>query len=236
MSTMTGITEDGPAVLQREDVLAVLAHDIRSPLSTIALSCDLLELRMKEGDAALAHQVQVIRCTVAQITRLLEDVVMMDTGTDKGGSSVQQVVADTIDDHRALAELHGVSLTGHPRDCDCRVAMSRPALLRVLANLVTNAVRCTPKGGSVQVSAAPLGAYIGFMVHDTGCGIDEARLRRIVEQPSHLAPENLHSGGLGLVIVRSIIAAHGGTMRIDSSVGSGSTFTFTLPVAAGSCT
>jgi signal transduction histidine kinase len=101
----------------------------------------------------------------------------------------------------------------------------------VLANLAGNAIKFTPAGGSVTIEAVAAGDELRFSVRDTGPGIPEAERPRLFDrywQPTRTAAKGT---GLGLYIARGIVLAHGGRIWVDSRVGAGSTFSFTLPVA-----
>ncbi|MCK6556800.1 ATP-binding protein [Candidatus Binatia bacterium] len=117
-------------------------------------------------------------------------------------------------------------------------------LRRALANLVANAVRCTPDGGAIALTAVAAGASVEFGVADTGIGIEATRLADLFEPfaPAH-GDVDLHTSGefdfgarglgLGLAITRAIVEAHGGRLTVDSARGAGSRFSFTVPVASG---
>jgi signal transduction histidine kinase len=227
-------TGDPPAA-ELAALLTMLAHDIRSPLHTIGLSCELLSARADPTDPAAARQLDIIRYTVAQIDRLVGDVLSMaasEGGADPFraiGTRVAAVLAEAAADHRALAEVHGVSLSVTAPGPDCRVAADRASVLRVLANLISNAVRYTPAGGSIALAARPLGDMVEFTVRDSGRGLTLEQLRRVLEQAPLSPPVSRRHGGVGLWIVRRIVELHGGCVSVDSSVGRGSSFTFQLP-------
>jgi signal transduction histidine kinase len=112
-----------------------------------------------------------------------------------------------------------------------RVFVDRAQIERVISNLVTNAARATPDGGSITVSAAPRPGAVAISVADTGVGIPREYLAKIFE-PFEQVPSGPGGGaGLGLTISRRIIEAHGGEISVQSEVGKGSTFTFTVPIA-----
>jgi signal transduction histidine kinase len=111
------------------------------------------------------------------------------------------------------------------------VSGDRSQLERVIVNLVTNASRATPSGGSITVAAERRGGNIAFSVTDTGKGIPRDYLPRIFEPFVQVPGAAAGRAGLGLTISRRIVEAHGGQLTVQSEVGRGSTFTFTIPIA-----
>jgi signal transduction histidine kinase len=110
----------------------------------------------------------------------------------------------------------------------------RAKLRRVLVNLISNALKFTPRGGRVSVSAAPEGALVRVSVEDTGVGIPEDDVRDIFDkyaQARSRATRSEKGTGLGLYITRQLVELHGGHIEVHSEVGKGSTFSFTIPVA-----
>jgi signal transduction histidine kinase len=107
-------------------------------------------------------------------------------------------------------------------------------VLQVFSNLLANAIRFTPEGGMIRIDIREAGwGAVGFSVQDTGPGIAEEALPHVFErywQPKHTFRQG---AGLGLAIAKSVVEAHGGTISVRSKLGEGSTFVFTLPVAAG---
>jgi signal transduction histidine kinase len=101
-------------------------------------------------------------------------------------------------------------------------------MLQVLANLITNAIKFTPGGGTIRVRVERVGEELAFAVSDTGCGIPEALLESVFDRFWQAGENDRRGVGLGLYITRCIVEAHGGTIRAESVVGAGSVFRFTL--------
>jgi signal transduction histidine kinase len=219
-----------------ETLLAVLAHDIRSPLHTLGLSCELLASRIDASDASAARQLEIIQYTIRQIDRLVVDVLTMAALRHREGMqglkgcAVRPVLREAVADHRALAEANGVALTLHMPETECEALIHRPSLLRVLSNLLSNAVRFTPSG-RVEVRAEQLEREFRVVVRDTGRGIAPERLKDVFQGAPLHDDDQCRSGGLGLYIVKSIVDAYGGSVSAESSVGRGSSFTFVLPLS-----
>jgi signal transduction histidine kinase len=219
---------DEPATTDAASI-GILAHDMRSPLQTIALCCDLLGDRLRSTDPPSAALVGVIRDSVAQMGGIIADVLDPDFAAPPTGVAARTPVGpalqEAVDRHRAMAEVNGVvleTLSAPPAPA----VIEKARLLRVLANLLTNAIRFTPPGGRIQVSAETVRDEIWIFVADTGVGIAEDRLATLFDDR---APASPASGGFGLRIVERIVQRAGGSVSAVSSVGHGSTFTVILP-------
>lgn len=227
-----------PVAAELETLLAVLAHDIRSPLNTLGMSCELLSSRVDTADAAAARQLSVIQYTIRQIDRLVGDVLAMaslpavPSGEQSRQCNVKSVLLEAAEDHRALAEASGVDLSFHWKDEGSCARLDRASMLRVLANLLTNAIRFTPPGGSVEVSADRVGSEVELVVSDTGTGMPQEQLYHIFERGRLLESGWHGSGGLGLMIVKRIAESCGGRVHAESEVGRGSVFTVVVPAVA----
>jgi signal transduction histidine kinase len=219
-----------------ETLLAVLAHDIRSPLHTLGLSCELLVSRIDATDDTAARQLDVMQYTIRQIKRLIDDVLTMaalrnpESMEGPARCAVRPVLRQAIEDHRALAEASGIGLSLHLPEAECEALIHRQSLLRVLSNLLSNAIRFTPHGG-VEVQVETLHRELRVAVRDSGCGIPPHRLKDILHGDPLRHHHHDGSGGTGLYIVRRLVAAYGGGVSAESIEGSGSTFTFILPLA-----
>jgi signal transduction histidine kinase len=141
------------------------------------------------------------------------------------------LVRDAVEPLRGQAEGKGLKLrVDLPADLPSVMA-DRGQIERMVANLVTNAVRATPEGGAITVSAARRGALVAIAVRDTGRGMPADWLPRIFERFVQVPGASAGGAGLGLAISQHIVQAHGGQITVQSEVGRGSAFTFTLPVA-----
>jgi two-component system sensor histidine kinase BaeS len=215
----------------RQALLADVTHELRTPLQVIGGSVEaMLDGVHPIDDAHLAP----ILAEIAVMNRLLDDlrtVSLAESGAlplHREDVDVRRLEADVVAGHAAAATEAGVSL----------VAVAGPAILldadpvrirEVLANLVVNAVRHTPRGGSVRLDSSVDGAFVELTVTDTGEGIPPADLERVFDRFHRRADSG--GSGLGLTIVRDLVAAHGGTVRAESSgvPGQGATFRVRLP-------
>ena len=228
------------AVRTRDEVLAIVSHDLRNPLNTISLAVAALE----SGDVPAqetTRTIQVVRRAVERMNRLIAD--LLDVARLEGGQKltiqtepidVGTVIAETCDGQVAEAERKGLHL-------DCKVEDGLPPvngdkhrLIQVLANLVGNALKFTGEGGHVRVVARRDDAgQVEVSVTDSGAGIAPEHLAQVFN-PYWQARQTARLGaGLGLAIAKGIVEAHGGRIWATSTPGSGSTFAFSLPPLAG---
>jgi len=222
------------AVRARDQVLAVVSHDLRNLLSPISFSAEQLQASGVSGERAI----EVIRRSAAQMEKLIEellDVACSEEGRlvlDRERLDPAELVREVVESHLAAAERRALRLAVHAAAGTPPVEADR--LLRVLANLVGNALKFTPAGGRITVGAEPWGeAEVRFWIGDTGPGIAEE------DQPHLFAPfwqatSQPRGGtgtGLGLAIAKRIVEAHGGRLWVDSKPESGSVFSFTVRAA-----
>ncbi|MGI8546005.1 MAG: ATP-binding protein [Gemmatimonadaceae bacterium] len=228
------------ATRAREDVLAVVSHDLRNPLHTIGLSASLLEEVFPASLPEVAlQQTQVIRRAVDRATNLIQD--LLDVSRIEGGGfsvqtapiSPQQLLEDVREAMGALATASDIVLQCVASDDLPAVLADRDRVVQVFTNLVGNAVKFTPAGGCIMVSAERDGdSFVRFVVRDSGAGIAEENLAHVFDRFWQARHGSRTGAGLGLAIVKGIIAAHGGTIAVSSKLGEGSEFAFALPVAA----
>jgi PAS domain S-box-containing protein len=224
------------AIRVREDVLAVVSHDLRNPLGAIHLSADLLEHRLRQaGDARLRKYVEtIVRCT-DRMERLIGDLLDM-ASIRAGRMSVEPVqheaaalVAEALDLQEPLAREKGITLERQVAVEGARLLCDRGRVLQVFSNLVGNAIKFCAPGDTITVGAEVQGHAVHFSVRDTGPGIPAEELPHVFE-PYWSARQHAKKGtGLGLFITKGIIDAHGGGIRVESVVQQGTTFYFSLP-------
>lgn len=232
------------AVQARDDTVGVVAHDLRNPVSAVKmLSKALLERGSTEGFSDETHeQLAVIRDASLQMDRLIQDlldVTRVETG--RMGIDPQPVTTVALLDGalgtlRPLVEEAGLTLHEDIPATLPVVTADPERIAQVLSNLVGNAIKFTRPGGQVIIRATPNGdREVAISVSDSGIGIGGDQLSNIFDrywQSSHSTIRG-RGAGLGLPIARGIVHAHGGRMWVESKVGEGSTFSFTLPVATG---
>lgn len=224
----------GRAEQQRVQLLADVGHELRTPLSVIQGQLEgAIDGVYERDDAHLGAILEETR----HMSRIVEDLRMLslaESGAlalDRRPTSLDEIVDDAVDAHAPPAAAAGVAVTSTvPLDLPS-VDVDPTRLREVLDNILTNAIRYTPSGGTVTVGAHRYGpSHLRVHVTDTGRGIPGEQLTSVFER-FHRSPDSRGSG-LGLAIARDLVRAHGGEMDAESGgVGQGTTIRFTLPIS-----
>jgi len=227
------------AIQSRDDVLGIVAHDLRNPLGTILMQAGLLA-HLGALNGQTRRPAEVIQRAARRMNRIIQDlldVTRMESGhlvLDRAALPTAQVIAELVESQRAQ-----LPATGAPaiRLAAARVLpevlADRDRLHQILENLVGNALKFTPADGEITVGAALDGDdHVRLWVADTGPGIPPEHLPHLFDRFWQARRVARTGGvGLGLPIVKGLVEAHGGRVWVDSRVGAGSTFCFTLPCA-----
>lgn len=225
------------ALANRDDFLGIVSHDLRNLLGGIVMSAsELSEYAPESGDAGrIAEETKRIQRYAARMNRLigdLVDVASIDAGalamTSMPGDGVT-LIAEAIDLFEASAAAKGISLVASEVEPTLLASFDHDRLLQVFANVITNAVKFTPRGGHVSLSGRRQADAVRFSVTDNGPGIPANMLGAIFERFWQVGQNDRRGLGLGLYISKCIIEAHGGKIWAESK-GAGSTLVFTLPV------
>jgi signal transduction histidine kinase len=222
----------------RMEFLSTFSHDLKNPLGSIqGLSSLLLE---GEGGALTERQTMLVRRIHASARHLITfalnliDAARIDAGRlalQQQETDVGDVVEDALLLARCAGDLKGIALHSSVAPNLPRAEVDALQLERVISNLVGNAVKFTPAGGSVTLSVWQAGDGIVLEVADTGIGIAPDELPKVFEEYSHYAPNrSIDGSGLGLYIVKAIVEAHGGNVTVTSTLGQGATVTVNLPI------
>ena len=235
---MTEIREAEEALKQaisaRDEVLAVVSHDLRNPVGTIAAAAELV------ADVPLSQErrnehLHTIRRAAGRVNRLIQsllDVAKIEAGKitlELSFEEINELVNDAVTQAGWLAEQEGVQLLFEEEEMPSRVHVDRNKMLQVLSNLIENALKYTPEGGRVTVSAKREGDNVLIVVADTGVGIEPQVLNNLFDRFWQGHRKDGKGSGLGLTIVKGILQAHGTTANVRTEVGEGSSFEFTLP-------
>jgi len=223
----------------RVEVLAVVAHDLRNPLSLIVTTTELLE---EDLEPERRQQIlSIAKRAGKQMNRLIGDLldtVQMQSrrlSLDLEDLSVATILAQADENSRPRAEARQILLTVILPDDNVFVRADALRVQQVLGNLIGNALKFTPPEGYVTVRAAPGNDEVVFHVTDSGPGIPAEQIPHLFEQ-FWQARSDKRGVGLGLTIAKGVVDAHGGRIWVESTVGSGSTFSFTLPIVKRSTT
>jgi signal transduction histidine kinase len=217
----------------REQVLKIVSHDLRNPLHTISMCASLLMDVPLPAEQQLVHLKRVKRAG-ERMNRLIQDlldVAKLEAG--RVGISARELdVAPLLDEAfdmlAPLAEEKSVRLERDIAERLPRITADAGRVLQVLSNLVGNAIKFTPEGGRIVIGAKPDFAGVEFFVSDTGPGIPPDQLERIFGRFWQADAADRRGIGLGLTIAKGIMDAHGGRLWVQSRLGEGTTFHFTL--------
>ncbi len=222
----------------RENLLAVVSHDLRNPLSVILMATASMARPFGGDDRRKSHkQIGSIKRAAERMNYLIQD--LLDAASIEAGElsverrrlAVAPLIGEAIDAMQLLAARKSLRLENElPADL-APVCADTGRVQQVFANLLANAIKFTPDGGTITVRAETVGEFVQFSVTDTGTGIPGEDLPHLFDR-FWQAPRTARQGtGLGLSIVRGIVVAQGGQIWVESRVGAGSTFFFTLPLA-----
>ena len=218
----------------RSELLGVVSHDLRSPLSSIAMSASLLAPLIAPLNGRARHHLELIARSARRIDGLIHD--LLDFSTIKSGrlrvdlrvASVQEILGHVID-FIPLAQERGVRLDFDTDLQSTLVVADVDRLHQVFSNLIGNALKFTPAGGTIRVAVQVEQNAVRFSVADSGTGFSSKDLAHAL--PDARAPHKTAAQGfgLGLAITHGIVEAHGGSIRLDNAPGGGALVTFSLP-------
>jgi PAS domain S-box-containing protein len=220
----------------RDEMLGVVAHDLRTPLAVIVMQSAAQRRKGPQPERRNQAPSEAIHRSANRMKRLITDLVdvtMVEAGQlglDRTQISARQLLVDAVEAQRPLAVSGEI-------DVQLDVGRELPdiwadqhRLLQVFENLIGNAIKFTPAGGRITVGATPREREVLFRVSDTGYGISPTDLPHVFDR-FWQARKGRDGAGLGLPIARGIIAAHGGRIWVESTLGRGTAFSFTIPRA-----
>lgn len=229
------------ALEMRDEMHRIVAHDLKNPLNTMGLALQLMERHVRnDADAEqFSRQLETQRLCISRMKRLIQD--LLDAARIEDGRLELQRVAlrpnelieRALEEHEIAAADESVELVGDaPGDLPF-IDVDARRMAQVFANLISNAIKFTAQGGTVELSAevAGDGDIVRFSVSDTGRGIAEDKLPHLFERFWQEDREEARGAGLGLAICKGLVEAHGGEIWAESTPGEGSTFSFTVPLA-----
>jgi PAS domain S-box-containing protein len=227
------------ALRMREDILAIVSHDLRSPLNNIMLGAGAMAGSSSDHDRARHHD--IIARAVQTMDRMIGDLLdfsSIEAGhlfVEQGEHEVQDLLDEALEVLSPPAAARGLRLEVEGSSERRRVLCDQERVLQVLSNIVGNAIKFTPPGGRITLGVeVGAGSSVCFYVRDTGPGIPEKLSRHIFDRYWQAKETAKKGRGLGLYIARGIVEAMGGRIWVDSVLGKGSTFFFTLPVVPSS--
>ena len=219
----------------KNEFIGVASHELRTPVTSLLLSVQLLDegaagpLSEAQRELVAAQKIDLER--LERLMRELLDITRLEAGTMVPRLALVpagELLSSARDATHAAAGNAGIKLEVGAESSGSKVFADRSQIQRVLVNLVNNALRHTPAGGSVSLRAHEAGDDVRFEVVDTGVGIPQEYQSKIFDRFVQVPGATQGGAGLGLAIARTIVEAHGGTIAVSSVVGKGSTFSFTL--------
>jgi len=221
----------------RDQVLGIVAHDLRNPLSTILLNAAALTRHGPEAERRSQKRREAIHNAATRMNRLIQDLLdvsVMESGQltiQPARLSAQEVIVRAVETQKPLASSHSLDLrVDVDRDLP-DIWGDRDRLLQVFENLIGNAIKFTKAGGCITVGAASRDHQVIFRVADTGSGIAPENLPRVFDRFWQATTAHRQGAGLGLPITKGIVEAHGGRIWVESTPSRGTTFSFTVPQA-----
>jgi signal transduction histidine kinase len=224
-------------VSTRNELLRMVSHDLRGPLMTIIGVAGLMEQQAASGveGARLTSWAALIKRSVSVMDRLIHD--LLDFGSFEDGQlrvvsaphDIRGLVGGVVEAFEPVAAARHVSLAAEMADEPIVASYDHHRIFQVLSNLIHNAIKFTPAGGSIRVRAALQERECVVSVADTGIGIPKHELKSVFERFHQLDASDRRGLGLGLYIALWIVEAHGGRIWADSDAGAGTTVSFTLP-------
>ncbi|HWU89152.1 MAG TPA: PAS domain S-box protein [Kofleriaceae bacterium] len=221
----------------RDDVLGIVAHDLRNPLNGILLYANLLRSHPAECQRRSPDAAEAIERAATRMSRLIEDlldVTRMESGrlsVEQARVAAAQLVCDAVASQTPLATAASLELRLDVAADLPDLWADRDRLLQVFENLIGNALKFTRPGGVITVGATPREGEVLFWVADTGSGIAAEELLYVFDRFWQARKGRRLGAGLGLPIVKGVIEAHRGHVWVQSTKGRGSTFFFTIPTA-----
>ncbi len=222
------------AVAARDEIMGIVAHDLRNPLSSISLHAEVLREDAGDRDATKLHaeKIGTVALRMDSLISSMLDVATIESGhftVSPSPSAVDELVEAVIEMFGDAADKKQLQLERRPVPGSLVVRADRDRVLQVFQNLVGNAIKFTPPGGRVSIAAEPERDVVRFQVSDTGPGIPREDLPSVFDRFWKHETRGKKGTGLGLFIAKGIVEAHGGRIWVESAAGEGATFSFTLP-------
>jgi PAS domain S-box-containing protein len=222
------------AIQARDEVLAIVAHDLRNPIANMMFQLALLRRSPGEPERRSTALIEALEHDAQRMSRILDDLVdisQLDSGRlqlNRAALSPAEIIVAVSRTEREQIESRSLALRTEVAGGLPDVSADRSRILQVFENLISNAIKFTLQG-SISLGARAEEAEVVFWVADSGVGIGADDLARVFDRFWQGRRFQRSGVGLGLAIVREIVEAHGGRLWVESTLGAGSTFYFTLP-------
>lgn len=225
------------ATRARDEMLRVVSHDLRNPVTGVLMGAKLLRFQLDPDHPGLdvLEGIELAAERQGRLIRDLTDVANIEAGrlsVELQRQRIGTLVRSAVRPLDPVARARNIELDCAGLDNIPPVSADRDRIVQVLSNLLDNAIEATAPGGRVEVAASKAGDFVRVVVRDTGKGLSEDVKERVFERFWRGSAAGARPGtGLGLAIARGIVESHGGEIGVESELGNGSTFHFTLPLA-----
>lgn len=229
------------AIRFRDEIVGIVSHDLKNPLSAIELTTAVLKTSINRGEGpnseTMRKQIGLIERAAQRMNRLISDLLdlsrieaghfLLDSQDETVGGLIEEVQAIFL----PIAQKSGVRLSvqASGRLRQSKIACDRERIFQVFSNLIGNAIKFTPYGGEIRLEVESRREDFVFAVRDSGSGISAELLPHVFDRFRQGKGQHRRGTGLGLSIAKGIVEAHGGKITVQSQAGQGSVFTFTLP-------
>ena len=222
----------------REEFLSIVSHDLRNPLNNISMAAQ----NLLEEPKDVKELASSINRSAGEMLGLIQDLLDVERiAVGKLTLHIEQhdvgeIIEQAVEQLQGAAASKGVTLEAEPADVCGYVVCDRSRAMQVLSNLIGNAIKFTPAKGHICVSCqrtGPEGEKVQISVSDTGEGIAPEKIKTIFERFSQIHNQDRRGIGLGLYIAKMMVEEHPGRIWVESKLGEGSTFHFTLPLSSG---
>lgn len=232
------VLREHEAIRERDELVAVVSHDLRNPMTIIIMQCGMMQRLVAKDESKHTVRLSAALGSMEEATARMNTLIADLLDKSKLDAGKYPLACKPLDVVNLLQEACGllVTLTSHKNielNCSSSDGLSIDAdpqrLFQVLSNLLGNAIKFTPSGGRIDLSARQVDGKVLISVRDNGGGIHAVHLPHIFERYWSVRDGNPNGSGLGLYICRSIVRAHGGELWAESEPGIGSVFTFSIP-------
>ena len=231
------------ALLTRDQYLAIVSHDLQTPLATILIGAHLMRRSLSKDavdTVSLLENIEIIEQSAAGMDQMISDLLEVERMAQNKlilkpeRVDLRDLMQECVDLFAPLISLKAFSMTIHICPEPIFADLDHDRILQVLSNLIGNSLKFTPDGGIIELSVRKQETQVEISVTDNGPGISEQTKAQVFEKFSQFKMNDRRGLGLGLFIAKWIVEAHKGRIRVTSDVGKGSTFSFTLPLHPGS--
>lgn len=226
-------------LIEKDKFLSIMGHDLRNPFNALLGFCGILQISIEDGNLAeISDCADIVKSSAQRIYNLLDNLLIWSQVTNGkvkfmlSTVNVDEFIQEHISTMLPMAQNKGVSLIWDV-ETGISLQLDRNMFGSVLQNLVTNAIKFTPRGGQVILSACTIDGKLQINVADNGVGMTEDQLNKIftLDRGAHsLGTDNEEGTGLSLMISKEFVEMHGGTLNVESVLGRGSRFTCEIPI------